>query len=87
MLPLVEQWQQSGMSQRAFCQQHHLKVSTFGYWVGRSKQSQACPGGFSPIDVSGASAGQQVEIIYPNGVKLAVGTQDLRLIGQLIGLG
>ena len=28
----VQLWQASGLSQRAFCQQHHLALSTFQRW-------------------------------------------------------
>jgi hypothetical protein len=28
-------WQQSGLSQKAYCAQHDLKIATFGYWRRR----------------------------------------------------
>jgi len=28
-------WQQSGVSQKAYCAEHDLKIATFGYWRRR----------------------------------------------------
>jgi hypothetical protein len=37
----IASWKQSGLSQRAFCDQQQLAFSTFTYWRGRLKQLQA----------------------------------------------
>ena len=29
------QYKESGLSRRAFCKKHHLKLSTLGYWLSR----------------------------------------------------
>ena len=34
-LRLARAWEASGLSQRAFCQKHKLKLATFGYWRAR----------------------------------------------------
>lgn len=87
MFDLVEQWKASGMTQKAFCQQIELKVATFAYWVAKKKRSEEpATGGFALVDLTGAPSGRQVEITYPNGVRLLVGHEDLALIGQLINL-
>jgi hypothetical protein len=39
-LTLVRSWEESGLSQRAFCQKHELKLATFGYWRTRYLRSQ-----------------------------------------------
>lgn len=31
----VTDWPQSGLSQKAYCAQHNLKLATFGYWRRR----------------------------------------------------
>lgn len=41
MFPLVENWLQSGMTQQAFSQQHHLPTHVFCYWVGRYRKQKA----------------------------------------------
>jgi len=87
MFDLVDQWKASGKSQKAFCHDHDMKPGTFGYWVGKKKRSEEpATGGFALVDMTGAPSGRQVEITYPNGVRLLIGHGDLALIGQLINL-
>ena len=85
MLSLVSDWHSSGLTQKAFCEQHHMKVATLGYWVARSKEIEMQQGGFTELSGSSTSKVTQIEIIYPTGVRLKVG-HDLGLIAQLIRL-
>ena len=34
----ITSWKQSGLSQRAYCEQHQLALGTFAYWRGRLKK-------------------------------------------------
>lgn len=34
----IRQWEQSGLSQRQFCDEHDLALSTFQWWRGRLKK-------------------------------------------------
>jgi len=86
MFALVVQWEASGMTQKAFCEQIQLKVGTFAYWVAKKKRSEESVGGFALVDLRGEPSGRAVEIIYPNGVRLLIGGEDPGLIGQLIKL-
>ena len=36
----IASWKQSGLTQRAYCEQHQLDYSTFAYWRGRLKKLQ-----------------------------------------------
>jgi hypothetical protein len=49
-------WQRSGLSQRAYCEQHGLSYSAFGYWRGRagdtSETSSQPPPAFVPALVA-----------------------------------
>lgn len=86
MFALVDQWKESGKTQKAFCEEINLKVGTFAYWVAKKKRSdQASAGGFALVDVAGQTNGR-MEIQYPNGVKVAAEQWDLNLICQLINL-
>lgn len=85
MFALVEAWKSSGKTQKIFCQEHNLKLSTLAYWIAKKKRIEEPSGGFVPIDVGGELY-QAVELIYPNGVKLLVSHPDLGLIGKLITL-
>jgi len=86
MFCLVEQWQASQMIQKEFCRHYQIKLSTFGYWNTRYRRSCKEPtGGFVRIDTCGGQP-QGMQIIYPNGVRVSVGSHDAGLIGQLIHL-
>ena len=37
----ITSWKQSGLSQRAYCEQHQLALGTFTYWRGRLKKLEA----------------------------------------------
>ncbi len=37
----ITSWKQSGLSQRAYCEQHQLALGTFAYWRGRLKKLDA----------------------------------------------
>lgn len=83
MLSMVEDWKASGLTQKTFSALHGIKVATLGYWVARSKEPEGH--NFIPITDSLRKGSQQVEIIYPTGVRLRV-ENDLALIAQLIRL-
>lgn len=85
MLTLVSDWQASGLTQEAFSAQHGIKAATFSYWVARSKESDPATCHFIPLPSALSKASSQVEILYPNGVRVRV-DQDLALIAQLIRL-
>lgn len=69
MLTLVEQWQQSGLSQVEFARVQNLTLVKFRYWVHRYRQQDGTKPGF--IQLSGF-AGGDISIRYPNGVELAL---------------
>lgn len=81
----VERWRQSGLSQRAFCQEIEMKVATFAYWVSRTKES-AKKKGFIPLVPGQGLSSSEMEITYPNGVRVKVAASDLKTLSQLIHL-
>ena len=40
MFPVVEDWLQSGLTQKAYSQQHQLPGHVLPYWVGRYRKTQ-----------------------------------------------
>lgn len=84
MLLLVEDWRRSGMTQKDFCALQGIKVATLGYWVARSREKEDSDGGFITLD-HGAVHSKEVEIIYPNGVRLVVAC-DTAVVSRLIHL-
>ncbi len=55
----IADWQSSGLSQGAFCEQHGLTYTTFVYWRGRFKKLEAhdgaTPVNFFPVKLKQAS--------------------------------
>lgn len=77
-------WRESGLSQYQFCKREKLTTSTFSYWLrkfrkekGLSKFSREKPvKTFIPVEVSKTIEPdvleiEQIEITYPNGVKVS----------------
>jgi transposase-like protein len=67
MLQLVEQWQQSGQSQKAFAKAHDIKLFTFRYWVQKHREKSATAGAFVQL---GTQQTTGISIRYPNGTEL-----------------
>ena len=70
MFEVIELWKQSGLSQRAFCEQQSLKFHTFYYWYKRHKQennNDSSQSSFLKLQVVAASS---VEIHFPGGIRL-----------------
>lgn len=71
MFGLVEQWQQSGVSQSAFAVSQGLSIVKFRYWIRKHRQlGQDC----AFIQLNGTLA-QSISIRYPNGVELNLPAQ------------
>lgn len=53
---IIDQWHASGLTQRQFCAEHNIKISSFGYWSKKLRQSQSeleqKSSGFIPVTVS-----------------------------------
>ena len=52
MQQMVEQWHQSGISQRQFCEKNQIKLSTFGYWVLKYNEAKIPDPGFASLRIS-----------------------------------
>ncbi|MDP4291184.1 MAG: hypothetical protein Q8908_08895 [Bacteroidota bacterium] len=52
MYKLIEQWHQSGKTQKQFSQENHIKLSTFIYWVQKHRQANAPDHGFASLTLS-----------------------------------
>lgn len=85
MYRLIARQQDSGQTAKAFCKQRQIKLSTFNYWL--HKKRQASGQSFVPIDMGTTVADKnQVELVYPNDVRLRLKHFDLKQIHQLINL-
>ena len=73
MFEIVEQWKQSGLSQRAFCEQRSLKFHTFYYWYKRHKQQSSMgnnQSAFVKLQMVKPAAASSVEVYFPGGIRL-----------------
>ena len=60
---LVQEWKAGKLSQRAFCEQQHVKVSTFQYWV--SKLDRERSGEVVELTYLNREGGSEAEIRLP----------------------
>jgi len=85
----IQSWQQSGQSQKEYCQGNNLAYHTFIYWLTKFRRKQnPIEQAFIPIqmDQPVQSSVAEIEIAFPNGVRLRVSSGNIQLIGQLIRL-
>ena len=52
MFELVENWQQSGKSQKQFSVENDIKLATFMYWVQKYRQDKSPNHGFASLTIS-----------------------------------
>ena len=86
MYQLVEQYQQSGKSQKEYCHTTGIGLAKLNYWIRRYREQQALSAGFIKLTPLVAEQQQELEILYPNGVRLKASAANLSLISQLIHL-
>lgn len=87
MLRQVAEYEQSGQSQKAFCVAAGLNLSRFGYWVRKVRKERETAAGFLKVDTAALPLpAPELELVYPNGVKLKLQGSDLAFISQLLRL-
>ncbi len=84
----IEQWQQSGLTQKDFCLQQNLVAHQFTYWLNKFQLTQREPkssaGGFVPVNIISSSS-SQLHITLPNGIVLTGITEhNLGVVQQFI---
>ena len=75
MYALIEKSQNSPLSQKAFCQQEDLALSTFAYWLKKYRRSQQTAD-FIPMKINERSSQKQsewCEIEFPGGIVIRIG--------------
>ena len=73
MKALYADWQQSGLSKKAFCQQIGIPHSSFFYWIKKFNSREHSPApDFTELDFSASFSGEPVflEIEYPTGARI-----------------
>lgn len=75
MFDLVEQWQQSGISQQQFSDGHNIKLPTFSYWVKKYRERETTEIGFAKVDLSSSTdslATARIEIELADGTVVRI---------------
>ncbi len=86
MMILVEEWQKSGQTQKAFAEAKNIKLFTFRYWIQKQLEIQQQDDNrlflqLSPVSVPG------MIIRYANGTSLELPlSTPLQVVRQLINL-
>lgn len=83
MSSVIEDWRSSGKSKKRYCIDNGINEAKFYYWFSRINQAAAPAAGFIPIQKQ--SSIKEIEVVYPNGVKLKVDA-DLSPLSRLIHL-
>ena len=85
----IESWQQSKTTQKQYCIINHLAYHKFIYWLQKVRAVQNPPEGiFIPVKTRPAirTSVPEVEITYPNGVRLRFSPENFEHIRGLIRL-
>jgi len=75
MYNLVEQWQQSGVSQKQFSAEHNIKLATFSYWAKKYRISKQGDPGFARVELSQhnlSSTTARIEIALADGLVVRI---------------
>jgi hypothetical protein len=90
MVLLMKEFENSGLSQKDFSASKGMGFHKFNYWYRKLKKEKANEGssGFIRIDTLKADSGPagQLELEYPNGVKIKLSSADLSLVSHLISV-
>lgn len=81
MFSMIEFWQQSGLTQKDYCEQHSIRYHVFHYWYKKYRDTQPSDkkSYFIPLQLQPApaakasptpSAGVHTEIVLPDGRRL-----------------
>jgi hypothetical protein len=71
MFDYIDQWQQSGLSQKAFCQQVNLSYHIFHYWYKLYRNKENLPASsFIKLGVCSPTSTSPIELVLPDGKRL-----------------
>jgi hypothetical protein len=86
LLQMITQWQQSGLTQKAFCLTNNIAYHVFHYWYGVYRSAQNNTGSFLPVTVTPTASPEPITLIGVNGIKvqLACSDQSIRFVKQLL---
>ena len=88
MVLLMEEFTNSGLTLKEFSASKGMGVHKFNYWFRKLKNEKEDTPGFARVETGTvlSGTGEQLELVYPNGVKLKTCSTDLSLLSRLIRL-
>jgi|SRR5665213_3656150 len=86
LLGMITQWQESGLTQKAFCTTNNIAYHVFHYWYGVYRSKQKTTNSFVPVKIRSSIKDEPVTITGPSGiqVRLPITDQSFRFIKQLL---
>ena len=75
-LELIIQWQQSGLTQRAFCVTHNIAYHVFHYYYRVYRSSQNTSDSFLPVKVTPAVTHEQITLTGLSGIQVQLPFTD-----------
>lgn len=76
MFNKIASWKESGLSQKAYCEQNNIRYYVFHYWYKRYRDQQEAVGGnaFIPVNIRSspclAACAANIEMILPDGKRI-----------------
>jgi hypothetical protein len=75
MLKMIGFWKQSGLSQKAYCEQNNIRYYVFHYWYKRYRDQQDAvdDATFVPLNVKPSTfpvSSSAIEILLPDGKRI-----------------
>ena len=75
MFGMISSWKQSGLSQKAYCEQNNIRYHVFHYWYKRYRNQHGAgeDGGFVPLNVKSFTfpvSNSAIEILLPDGKRI-----------------
>jgi hypothetical protein len=86
----VRAWKDSGLSQRTYCRQHHLREERFSHWKSRLAHTDASSC-FVPVPIKATLAvaiqRRQLSVYAPNGFRVEVSADfDAAMLKKLLAV-
>ena len=85
-LEIINKWQQSGLTQKAFCTVNNIRYHVFHYWYKVYRTEQNVTSSFLPVNIKPVTRQEQITITGLNGlqVRLQLTDQVAGFIKQLL---
>jgi hypothetical protein len=73
-LAMIAEWQQSGLSQKVYCEQNNIAYHVFHYWYKRHRVAQqgadSQPSSFVKLEVAPQGGYAHIELVLPDGKRM-----------------